>query len=88
MWINSDAADLLLPANGLIVLEAPGPVRIAVDSGELWVTQDGDATDYFVEAGESRVFDGRARPLAQAQARTALRATGCDVVVRAAGRPG
>lgn len=40
---------------------AARPVRLAVDRGTLWVTQDGEPQDIEIDAGGQRDFDGHAR---------------------------
>jgi hypothetical protein len=45
---------------------AARPQRLSVDSGCLWVTQDGEPEDLQIDAGTSRDFDGHARLLVSA----------------------
>ena len=40
---------------------AARPVRLVVDRGTLWVTQDGEPEDIEIDAGGQRDFDGHAR---------------------------
>ena len=40
---------------------AARPVRLAVDRGTLWVTQDGEPEDIEIDAGGQRDFDGHTR---------------------------
>ena len=40
---------------------AARPVRLAVDRGTLWVTQDGEPEDIEIDAGGRRDFDGHTR---------------------------
>lgn len=44
-----------------IHLAAALPVRLVVDSGTLWVTQDGEPEDIEIDAGGQRDFDGNTR---------------------------
>jgi hypothetical protein len=37
------------------------PVRLTVDSGTVWVTQDGELEDIQIDAGFARDFDGHTR---------------------------
>ena len=41
-------------------LERPPVLRLQAERGTLWVTVDGESDDIQIEAGDSRVFDGRA----------------------------
>ena len=41
---------------------------VAVFNGSVWVTQDGDLDDYFLEEGQSMVFDRRGLVIVQALA--------------------
>jgi len=41
-------------------LDRPPVLRLQAECGTLWVTVDGDSDDIQIEAGQSRVFDGRA----------------------------
>lgn len=43
----------------------PGAL-IRVEEGALWLTQDGDITDYVVRAGETRRLDGRGTAIVSA----------------------
>lgn len=40
---------------------AARPVRLVVDLGTLWVTQDGEPEDIEIDAGSQREFDGHTR---------------------------
>lgn len=40
---------------------AARPVRLVVDRGTLWVTQDGEPEDIEIDAGGQRDFDGHTR---------------------------
>lgn len=40
---------------------AARPVRLVVDRGTLWVTQDGELEDIEIDAGGQRDFDGHTR---------------------------
>lgn len=40
---------------------AARPVRLLVDRGTVWVTQDGEPEDLEIDAGLQRDFDGHAR---------------------------
>jgi hypothetical protein len=40
---------------------AARPVRLVVDRGTLWVTQDGEPEDIEIDAGDQRDFDGHTR---------------------------
>ncbi len=40
---------------------AARPVRLTVDRGTVWVTQDGEAEDIQIDAGGRRDFDGHTR---------------------------
>ena len=44
-----------LPARATAAHELPAGACIAVQSGRIWLTQTGDANDYFVDAGERHV---------------------------------
>jgi hypothetical protein len=44
-----------LPARATAAHELPAGACIAVQSGRIWLTQAGDANDYFVDAGERHV---------------------------------
>ncbi len=50
----SDTA-LRLAAHATLARELPAGACVAVQSGRVWLTQTGDANDYFVEAGQRHV---------------------------------
>ncbi len=44
-----------LAAHGTLAARLPAGACIAVQAGRIWLTQSGDANDYFVEAGQRHV---------------------------------
>jgi Protein of unknown function (DUF2917) len=48
-----------LAANGFLHLHGQ-PVLLLAEAGTLWVTEDGNADDHQLDAGQHRRFDGRA----------------------------
>jgi hypothetical protein len=63
----NDSLSLSLDQGGLIDLQPPvGGVQIEVDSGKLWVTQEGDFSDHLVGPGESFRVNGHGLIVLQA----------------------
>ena len=54
---GADASDTAfrLASNATLARELPAGACIAVQSGRVWLTQTGDANDYFVDAGQRHV---------------------------------
>jgi len=52
---GSDDALLRLPAGATIARHLAAGACIAVQRGRVWITQTGDANDYFVDAGQRHV---------------------------------
>ena len=73
-WRPDD--DLRLPARATAAHELPAGACIAVQSGRIWLTQTGDANDYFVDAGERHVVTRAGRVVVEGfSALTLLRVT-------------
>ena len=74
-----------LAANATVARHLTAGARIAVQSGRIWLTQTGDANDYFVAAGQSHVVARGGRVVIEAfSPQTTLRVT----VDAPAARPG
>jgi hypothetical protein len=60
---RTDLSDAVvrLAANTTLVRELAAGASIAVQSGRVWLTQTGDANDYFVDAGQRHVVARRGR---------------------------
>ena len=58
---ESSDTDVRLAAHATATHELRAGACIAVQSGRIWLTQSGDANDYFVDAGQRHVVarDGR-----------------------------
>jgi hypothetical protein len=52
MDINLHAATIALSHHGVATVRGARGARIVAVSGSLWITQDGDRRDYFLDAGE------------------------------------
>ena len=50
-----------LAAHATLARELPAGARVAVQSGRVWLTQTGDANDYFVGAGQHHVMAATGR---------------------------
>jgi hypothetical protein len=55
-----------LPRNGTLRIADGRAHVVAVFEGQVWLTQDGDSRDVFLEAGESFNFEGSGVTLVQA----------------------
>lgn len=62
-----------LARHALLKVRATGPVTIACESGELWVTEDGHPEDVILVAGEHFTTHGTAPTLVEALADARLR---------------
>ena len=54
---RAEASDAVirLTSHATLARELPAGACIAVQSGRVWLTQSGDANDYFVDAGQRHV---------------------------------
>ncbi len=75
-----------LPANATIAGRLAVGACIAVQSGRVWLTQAGDANDYFVSAGERHVVMRAGHVVVEGDASLTLLRVLADG--RAAARPG
>jgi hypothetical protein len=67
MSVAGHALSLSLDRGALIDLQPPtGGVQIEVDSGKLWVTQEGDFSDHLIGPGESFHVSGHGLLVLQA----------------------
>ena len=63
-WQRQDPASdavVRLPAHATVARTLAAGACIAVQSGRVWLTQTGDANDYFVGAGQRHVVARRGR---------------------------
>ena len=72
MDANLDHALTRLDAGALLRIADPDGRGVAVFSGSVWITQQGDARDVFVDSGESFTFDRPGLALVQALRPTQL----------------
>lgn len=71
---HADAVSLSLDKGSLIDLKPPeSGVRIEVQTGNLWVTQEGDQADHLLGPGESYTVAGRTLVVVQALLCSAFR---------------
>ncbi|AIE83663.1 DUF2917 domain-containing protein [Fimbriimonas ginsengisoli] len=77
-WTEQESSvSLNLDKGALIDLQPPmNGVKIQVESGSLWVTQEGDASDHVIGPGESFVTAGRGLIVVQALRCSAFRVPG------------
>jgi hypothetical protein len=64
---------LELAPGELLRLEAPGRLEIACDSGRVWVTEERQASDTWLDAGQSVRLEGRGLALVEATRPASLR---------------
>jgi len=55
-----------LAASATVARQLPAGACIAVQSGRIWLTQTGDANDYFVDAGQRHVVARHGRVVIEA----------------------
>ncbi len=75
MKLRLDSPVLTLEAGQFLSLDDARGTRIQAREGSLWITEEGEAQDFIVQAGESFVVRRAGRTLVQAMAvsRVALR---------------
>jgi hypothetical protein len=64
---------LALAAGELLRLEAPGVLEVACDSGRVWVTEERETRDTWLDAGQSVRLAGRGLALVEATRTARLR---------------
>ena len=64
-----------MPRRGVLRFEDQPGTMIRVWSGELWVTQEGDARDYYLTAGQSFIVSRKGTALATAMSRSRVSVT-------------
>jgi hypothetical protein len=57
---------LALRAGELLRLDAPGRVEVEVESGRLWITEESQARDTWLDAGQCARLEGRGLTLLEA----------------------
>jgi hypothetical protein len=67
MNISFDRAELRLDARQMIRLQDPEGTRVQVVSGALWITQDADRRDHWLEADSALTLDRPGLALIHAQ---------------------
>jgi len=74
MDINLHEATIALPRQAVTTLRGARGLRLVAVTGSLWITQDGDRRDYFLESGEDLdvTTDGAVVVQAQADSRLAV----------------
>ena len=82
--LHADAV-VRLPAHATLARELAAGACIAVQSGRVWLTQTGDANDYFVGAGQRHVVARAGRVVIEGFAAQTLLRVGTDTP---AARPG
>ncbi|MGZ5037876.1 MAG: DUF2917 domain-containing protein [Usitatibacter sp.] len=64
---------LALAAGQLLRLDAPGRLELACDSGRVWVTEEPEARDTWLDAGQSVRLAGRGLAIVEATRAATLR---------------
>lgn len=66
MDVNLDYAGVELAAGRYLVMRDAKGTRVLCLAGELWITQDGDNADYFLQPGETFAIGVRGSIVVQA----------------------
>jgi ferric-dicitrate binding protein FerR (iron transport regulator) len=68
---------LALARGELVRLDAACGVKVSVDSGRVWITQESDPRDLWLTAGESVHLDGEGLALLEADRHAHVRIAHC-----------
>jgi hypothetical protein len=64
---------LALARGEMLRLDDPGRFDVTVESGRVWITEESDARDTWLAAGEGARLEGRGLTLVEATERTRIR---------------